>query len=104
MDTPEQTPLSPEAYVHLRADLAAVGIVLPVPISGGALIPLAAMLIPLIPGLVSAVTSIVNAVRQDPGVPEDQQAKLDDLARRLDATAAAVAALEIRTVGDTPSA
>ena len=87
-----------EEYARLRGDLAQHGIVLPPPISGAAVIPLAAMLIPLIPSLVNAVMGIVNAIRSDPGVPEDQQAKVDLLAERLNATAAAVAALEIRTV------
>lgn len=94
----EPMSLSPEAYAAIRAAAAAQGIALPAPISGGAIVPLAAALIPLIPGLVNGIVSIVRLIRSDPGVPDEQKAALDALSARLDATAEAVAALEIRAV------
>lgn len=90
--------MTPEQYEQLRQEAAKVGVPLPPPISGAAVIPLAAMLIPMIPGLVNAVVGIVNAIRSDPGVPDEQVDKIALLADRLAATADAVAALEIRDV------
>lgn len=92
----EVPPISPEEYERLREEAARAGFPLPPPIHGAAAVPLAAMLIPMIPGLVNAVVAIVGAVKNDPGVPEAQIEKIALLSDRLNETAAAVAALEIR--------
>jgi len=87
-----------EAYLRLRSDMAKMGVLLPLPISGGAFVPLAMALIPLIPVGVQWISAIVNAIRDDPGVPDDQTAALNAVAEALAVTNQRVQALPIRQV------
>jgi hypothetical protein len=59
---------------------------------------IAALLIPLIPGLLDTIARIITAARSDPALTPEQLAALDALAIRLDETAQAVEAVEIRDV------
>jgi len=57
-----------------------------------------ALILPLIPTLVEFLTKIIDAALADKQATPEQKAALNELAARLDDTAAAVQALEVREV------
>jgi len=57
-----------------------------------------ALLLPLVPVLVEAVMKIIQGIKDSGEITPEQRAVLDKLAARLDETALAVQALDVRDV------